>query len=87
MTRMTNARIAGFTYLFYIAVALPSMVLMNRATSAEGTAAKLARVAEHASDVRIVIVLTRSVASRPSSWAWRCTGSRAMRTTSSPCWQ
>ena len=58
MTRMRNARIAGFTYLFYIAVALPSMVLMNRATSAEGTAAKLARVAEHASDVRIAIVLT-----------------------------
>ena len=58
MTRTTNARIAGFTYLFYIAVALPSMVLMNRATSAEGIAAKLARVAEHASDVRVAILLT-----------------------------
>lgn len=58
MTRMTNARIAGFTFLFYIAVAYPSMVLMNRATNAEGTAAKLARIAEHASDVRMVILLT-----------------------------
>lgn len=58
MTRTTSARIAGFTFLFYIAVAFPSVVLMNRATSAEGTAAKLARVAEHASDVRVSVVLT-----------------------------
>ena len=27
MTRTTNARVAGFTYLFYIAVAFPGMVL------------------------------------------------------------
>jgi hypothetical protein len=33
MTRTTNARIAGFTFLFYIAVAFPSMVLLERATS------------------------------------------------------
>ena len=32
MTRMTNARIAGFTFLFYIAVAYPSLLFMNRAT-------------------------------------------------------
>jgi len=41
MTRKTNSRIAGFTYLFYIAVAFPSMVLFDRATSGEGMAAKL----------------------------------------------
>lgn len=58
MTRSANARIAGFTFLFYIAVALPSMVLLNRATNAEGAAAQLARVADHASDVRVVILLT-----------------------------
>ena len=58
MTRNMNARVAGFTYLFYIGVALPSMVLMNQATSAEGISAKLARIAEHASDVRVAIVLT-----------------------------
>ena len=58
MTRTTNARIAGFTFLFYIAVALPSMVLFNRATSGEGIAAKLASVAQHATDVRVTIVLT-----------------------------
>jgi hypothetical protein len=57
MTRTTNARIAGFTFLFYIAVALPGVVLMNRAAAAEGTVAKLARIAAHASDVRVSIVL------------------------------
>jgi hypothetical protein len=58
MTRSTTARIAGFTFLFYIAVAFPSMILMNRATSAEGTAAQLARIAVHASDIRVTILLT-----------------------------
>jgi hypothetical protein len=57
MTRTTNARIAGFTFLFYIAVALTGMVLLNKAASAEGTAAKLAGIAQHASDVRVAIVL------------------------------
>jgi hypothetical protein len=57
MTRRTNARVAGFTFLFYIAVALTGMVLSNRAASAEGTAAKLAGIAQHASDVRVAFVL------------------------------
>jgi hypothetical protein len=58
MTRTTNARIAGFTYLFYIAVAFPSMVLLDRATRGEGIAAKLVSVAQHATDVRAATVLT-----------------------------
>jgi Domain of unknown function (DUF4386) len=58
MTRTTNARLAGFTYLFYIAVAFPSMVLFDRATSGNGTAAKLASIARHASDVRVAVVLS-----------------------------
>jgi hypothetical protein len=58
MTRTTNARIAGFTFLFYIAVAFPSMVLLNRATGGEGIAAKLASIAQHATDVRVTFVLT-----------------------------
>jgi hypothetical protein len=57
MTRRTNARIAGFTFLFYIAVTLTAMVLYSRATSGEGTAAKLAGIAHHASDVRVAVVL------------------------------
>ena len=48
MTRSTNARLAGFTFLFYIAVAFPSMVLFKRATSGAGLAAQLAGIAQHA---------------------------------------
>jgi hypothetical protein len=58
MTRTTNARLAGFSYLFYIAVAFPGMVLFDGAISAQGTAAKLARIAEHAADVRISVLLS-----------------------------
>ena len=58
MTRTTNARIAGFMYLFYIAVAFPSLVLLDRATSGKGVAAKLANLAQHTSDVRVAVVLT-----------------------------
>src|SRR5207245_1912278 len=36
MTLQTNARIAGFTFLFYIAVAFPSMVLLERDHAGEG---------------------------------------------------
>lgn len=58
MTRKTNARLAGFTFLFYIAVAFPSMILLNRATSGEGIAAKFASIAQHATDMRFAVVLS-----------------------------
>lgn len=58
MTRTMNARIAGFTFLFYIAAGIASMVLFGRATSGAGVAAKLASVAQHATDLRLVVVLT-----------------------------
>lgn len=58
MTRTTNARLAGFTYLLYIALAFTAMVLFDRATSAQGIAAKLAGIAQHATDVRVTVVLT-----------------------------
>jgi hypothetical protein len=58
MTRRTNARIAGFTFLFYIAVAFPSMVLFDRATRGVGIAAKLAGLAQHSTDVRVAVVLS-----------------------------
>jgi hypothetical protein len=57
VTLTTNARIAGFTFLFYIAAGVASLVLFGRATSGEGIAAKLAGIAQHASDVRISVVL------------------------------
>ena len=57
MTRSTNARLAGFGYLSYIVVGILNEVLMYRATSVEGTAAKLARIAEYSVDVRLAIIL------------------------------
>jgi Domain of unknown function (DUF4386) len=57
MTRTTNARIAGFTFLFYIAAGIASLALFGQATSEEGIAAKLAGIAQHAPNVRISVVL------------------------------
>ena len=58
MTRATNARLAGFTFLIYIAVGITSMVLTGRATSGEGVAAQLGTITQHATDVRLTILLT-----------------------------
>ena len=57
MTRTTNARIAGFTFLFYIAASITSLILFGRATSGEGIAAKLAGISQHATNVGIVVIL------------------------------
>jgi hypothetical protein len=58
MTRKTNARVAGLTLLAYIALGIPVMVLLGRATRAEGIAAMLERVAQHTSDMRLAAVLS-----------------------------
>ena len=57
MTRRTNARIAGLTFLLYIAVAFPSMVLSAKATGGESNAAPLLSIAQHTTDMRITILL------------------------------
>ena len=57
MTRRTNARLAGFAYLFYIVVGVLNEFLMHQATNAEGTAAKIERIATYATDVRFAILL------------------------------
>lgn len=57
MTLRTNARIAGFTFLVYIAAGITSMFLFARATAGEGVAARLATIARHATDVRVTILL------------------------------
>ncbi len=57
MTRTTNARIAGITFLLYIAAGITSVVLFNRATGAEGIAAKLEGLAAHAADAGILVIL------------------------------
>ncbi len=58
MTRTVNARLAGFAFLAYIALGFPAMVLFDKATNAQGTAAKLESIAAHSSDIRVVVVLT-----------------------------
>ena len=57
MTRSTNARLAGVGYVSYIVVGILNEVLMYRATSVEGTAAKLARIADYSTDVRLAMIL------------------------------
>lgn len=57
MTRTTNASVAGFTLLLYIAVGIAQMALFGGTTAGEGTAAKLASMAQQATDVRINVVL------------------------------
>ena len=45
MTRTANARVAGFTYLFYAAIGICLELVMHGARSGDGdTAAKLARI-------------------------------------------
>ena len=57
MTRTRSARLAGFMFLFYIATALPSMVLFGSATSGATTSEKLANVAQHQGKMRAAAVL------------------------------
>jgi hypothetical protein len=56
MTSRTNARLAGFTFLFYIAIGIAEMVLSSRITSGPNTAAKLANIAQHLPQMRLVTV-------------------------------
>jgi hypothetical protein len=58
MTRTTNARVAGFTLLAYIALGIPVMILLGRATRAEGVAAMLESIAQHTGDMRLAAVLS-----------------------------
>jgi uncharacterized protein DUF4386 len=58
MTRSTNARLAGFTFLLYIAVGITQMILSSGMAGGEGAAARLALIAGHASQVRVNILLT-----------------------------
>jgi hypothetical protein len=60
MTVKTNARLAGFMFLFYFAVAATDVYLFNQAAgSAEGPAAQLASLAQHAQLVRLDIVIKK----------------------------
>lgn len=52
MTRTTNARLAGFMLLFYIASGIAGMMLLSPTRGATTTAAKLAAIAQHATLTR-----------------------------------
>ena len=58
MTRRTNARVAGFMFLFYIAVAYPQMILSSRATSGSDIPARLANITRHEATMRLDVVLS-----------------------------
>ena len=57
MTRSTNAKIAGFTFLFYIAVGITTLALSSRAIGTGDIAAKLASIAQHVTAMRVLVVL------------------------------
>ena len=57
MTRDTNARITGLTFLLYIAVAFPSMVLSAKATGGDSISARLVNIAQHTTEMRVTILL------------------------------
>ena len=56
-SRQFYARLAGFTILFYMVVGMASVLLYQRATDAEGNTAILARIAEHATELRVAMLL------------------------------
>ncbi|MDB4870891.1 MAG: hypothetical protein JWL97_1895 [Gemmatimonadales bacterium] len=57
MTRSANARIAGFTFLFYIAVGVLSMVVFGRAASGSAITERLASIAQHTTLMGVVFLL------------------------------
>ena len=58
MTRTANARLAGFTFLAYIATGITSMVLFGQAAVGASDAARLTSIAQHGTTVRLTAVLT-----------------------------
>jgi hypothetical protein len=57
LTRNTNARIAGVTYLFYAAIGICSELLMHQARGSGGDAATVARLGQYATNVRLTILI------------------------------
>jgi hypothetical protein len=57
MTRLANARLAGFTFLFYIAAGIASIVLSRRARGGALIADRLANIAAHPTEMGVLVVL------------------------------
>lgn len=62
MTRKTNARIAGYAFIYYIAAGILTMILSARTRSGTGIAGKLAGMAQHVTQVRVTYLLGLSLA-------------------------
>lgn len=58
MTRRTNARLAGFMFLFYIANGVAQMLVLGRASAGSTVAERLASVARHPALAGVGIVLS-----------------------------
>jgi hypothetical protein len=58
MTRNANARVAGFTYLFYAAIGICLEVLMHQARGAGSDSARLAHIGEYTTNVRLAVLIT-----------------------------
>lgn len=58
MNRRNYARLAGFTFLFYIANGIADMIVSGRVRSGPTTAAKLANIAQHVQLARLGTFLT-----------------------------
>lgn len=57
MTRTSNARIAGFTFLLYIVVGITAMFLHGQAIAGTDSASKLAAIAQHEPTMRVLLLL------------------------------
>ena len=57
MTRTTNARVAGATFLIYIAAGLTSLAVLRRAAGGGDIAARLASIAVHPGEVGLIVLL------------------------------
>jgi hypothetical protein len=57
VTRTSNARIAGFTFLLYIVVGITAMFLHRQAIVGTDSAAKLAAMAQHEPSMRVLLLL------------------------------
>jgi hypothetical protein len=58
MTRTTNARVAGVTYLFYAAIGICLELLMYRARGGYDGAAMVAHIGQYETNVRLAILMT-----------------------------
>jgi hypothetical protein len=62
MTRNTNAKIAGYAFIYYIAAGILTMILSAKTRSGTGIVGKLAGMAQHVTQVRITYLVGLSLA-------------------------